>query len=264
MRVRIIFGLINKGGYVPFHHQYILADFIEKLLHKHHDELDTREAQYNFSGLKGQTRIGKDGLHFYSSKITLVLSGPDKNFIDFFLRKLFLLNKIEIGKLHLKPMHVEKESLPAPSQEMKYLCLSPMVIMSHDNLNDSKKFVNPSSDLFSDLMYECLMNRMEQHGYSPEQLADFYKFQIVPDEKYLSNIKNDDKKFARVFPVYINGDKYEVRGYTFPFTLYADVHVQNFVLENGIGYLTKKGFGMLDIANSDPNARVTPYDIPAE
>jgi CRISPR-associated endoribonuclease Cas6 len=44
--------------------------------------------------------------------------------------------------------------------------------------------------------------------------------------------------------------KYEVRGYTFPFTLYAQQPVQQYVYENGLGHFSHKGFGMLDVANA--------------
>jgi CRISPR-associated endoribonuclease Cas6 len=42
--------------------------------------------------------------------------------------------------------------------------------------------------------------------------------------------------------------RYEVRGYTFPFTLYAAPLVQQFVFENGLGQVAHKGFGMIDVA----------------
>jgi CRISPR-associated endoribonuclease Cas6 len=87
--------------------------------------------------------------------------------------------------------------------------------------------------------------------FTTEQIAAFYKFQIVPDADYLQRIQATHKKFARIYPVYDNDVKFEVRGYTFPFTLYAAPEVQRFVYENGLGYFCHKGFGMLDIAHSD-------------
>lgn len=262
MRARIIFGLLNKGASVPFHHQYLIAGFVEGLIKRYKSEFTTSTDLYNFSGLKGQIKVGKDGLYFYSSKITLVFSSPDQEFMDAFLSRLFQLPQIEIGKLQLTPLQVEKEQMPVLTEEMKYLCISPMVIISPDDQEeDPKKFISPSTDIFSDLLYEDTIIRMEQAGYTQEQLASFYKFQIVPDKEYLSKIKDGDKKFARVFPVYNNNEKFEIRGYTLPFTLYADPEVQKFVLINGLGYMTNKGFGMLDIANSDPNLRSVPYPV---
>jgi len=84
---------------------------------------------------------------------------------------------------------------------------------------------------------------------------------VVPDTNYLTKIKEEEKKFARIFPVFDKGEKYEVRGYTFPFTLYAAPEVQSFVFNSGLGIMCHKGFGMLDVANQDPNSRTTPYNF---
>jgi CRISPR-associated endoribonuclease Cas6 len=93
---------------------------------------------------------------------------------------------------------------------------------------------------------------MEKTGfYTPEQIASFYKFQIVPDKNYLEKIKEGEKKFARIYPVFTRTEKQEVRGYTFPFSLYADSQVQEFLFNYGLGVYTHKGFGMLDFANAD-------------
>ena len=101
---------------------------------------------------------------------------------------------------------------------------------------------------------------MEALGsYSNEDFASFSKFQLVPDENYLKKIRESQKKFARIYPVYDQDVKYEVRGYTFPFTLYAAKEVQKFVFTEGLGAFTHKGFGMLDLANTDPSKRTTPY-----
>jgi CRISPR-associated endoribonuclease Cas6 len=72
----------------------------------------------------------------------------------------------------------------------------------------------------------------------------------VPDKGYLARIEASHKKFARIYPLYDLDIKYEVRGYTFPFTLYAPDAVQHFIYESGLGYFSHKGFGMLDIPNS--------------
>jgi len=58
--------------------------------------------------------------------------------------------------------------------------------------------------------------------------------------------------------------KYEVRGYTLPFTLYAAGEVQDFVFKCGLGAFTHKGFGMLDLANNMPSQRTEPYKFKRE
>lgn len=263
MRVRIIFILKNKGSFVPFHHQYLLAQLIKGIILKGGEEKYKDYTFYNFSGLKGQTKVSRNGLHFYSSRITLVLSCPDKEFIDYFLRHLFQFPQIEVGNLVMVPEGVEKEEVSEIGEAMKFICISPVVLLS-PTFNDSegKRFISPETDVFSDMLYESTMHRMEEtQSFSPSQMESFYKFQIVPDKNYLNKIRESQKKFARIYPVYDQDVKYEVRGYTFPFTLFAAKEVQNFVFTCGLGTYTYKGFGMLDIAHSDPSKRTTKYEF---
>jgi len=262
LRVRIIFGLTNKGASVPFHHQFLLSNLMTTLIHKEPEKFQGFY-DFNFSGLKGQTKVGKDGLHFYSNKVTLVISSRSEEFIEYVVKQLFKMQHVEIGKLLLIPLSVEQEGQPEFKPETKFICISPLVVINpiKGEGGDSKKFISPFMDEFSDYLYENTMNRMEAAGYSQERLADFYKFQVVPDKGYLTKIKVEEKKFARIFPVFDKGEKYEVRGYTFPFTLYADPEVQSFVFNSGLGVMCHKGFGMLDVANQDPNTRTTPYNF---
>ncbi|NJO03714.1 MAG: hypothetical protein HC880_20425 [Bacteroidia bacterium] len=72
------------------------------------------------------------------------------------------------------------------------------------------------------------------------------------------------KKFARIYTVFEGKIKYELRGYTFPFTLYAAPAVQEFIFNCGLGAYTHKGFGMIDLANVDPIERTEIYELSAK
>lgn len=263
MRTRIIFSLKNRGAYVPFHHQYLLAQVIKGLLIFGPEKSYVEFTQYNFSGLKGQTKVSRKGLHYFSSKVTLVFACPDKKFMDYFLARLFEQKEIIVGNLHLAPEAMEEEERVTIGDEGRFLCISPVVVIPAAFNNESgKKFVSPESDEFSDLLYESTLSRMEATGkFTAEQLTSFYKFQIVPDHDYIQRIQASHKKFARIYPLYDHDVKFEVRGYTFPFTLYAAKDVQQFVYENGLGYFTHKGFGMLDVANNDSIQRATQQEM---
>jgi CRISPR-associated endoribonuclease Cas6 len=266
VRVRIIFILKNKGAYVPFHHQYLLAQIVKGIIIQGGNEKFRDYTFYNFSGLKGQTKVSRNGLHYYSSRVTLVFSCPDREFINYFLKKLFTFPQIEVGNLVLIPEGVEKEEHPTFSESSKFICISPLVLMTPSFADSQgKKFISPETDVFSDLLYDSTMARIEKYGkFTQEEVASFYKFQVVPDKDYLAKIKEGQKKFARIYPVYDQDVKYEIRGYTFPFTLYAAKEVQEFVFTCGLGSYTHKGFGMLDLANSDPSKRAIAYDFEAE
>lgn len=263
MRTRIIFSLKNRGAYVPFHHQYLLAQFIKGILIFGSNASYRDYTHYNFSGLKGQTKISRKGLHFYSSKVTLVFSCQEKIFMDYFLEQLFEKKEIMVGNLQLAPESSEMEEPQVIGEEAKFLCISPVVLIP-PSFNDerAKKFILPESDEFSDLLYDATLARMESTGkFDPQQLTSFYKFQIVPDTEYIHRIQTSHKKFARIYPLYDNDVKFEVRGYTFPFTLYAAREVQQFVYENGLGHFSHKGFGMLDIAHNDSIRREQQHEM---
>ena len=254
MRTRIVFSLKNKGAFVPFHHQYLLAQAVKGLVVSGKDPKFQQFTHFNFSGLKGQTKISRKGLHFYSSRVTLVFSTSDKPFLDYFLAVLFEQKEIMIGTLQLTPELVEHEEPVAVSDSVKFLCISPIVLMpAAFNDESGKRFISPETDEFSDLLYESTIAQMQSSGkFSSTQLTDSYKFQLVPDKDYLNRIQSTHKKFARIYPLYDSDIKYEVRGYTFPFTLFAPPTVQQFVYEHGLGHFSHKGFGMLDLADQDP------------
>ena len=261
MRVRVIFILKNKGAFVPFHHQFLLAQLVKGIIIKGGNEKFKDFSFYNFSGLKGQTKISRNGLHFFSNRVTLVFSCLNKEFVDYFIEELFKISNVEVGNLVLLPESVELENMPEFKDEMKYICISPMVLLKPSfNDNESKRFIPPETDEFSDILFESTILRMEALGtYTNEKLTSFSKFQLVPDENYLRKIRENQKKFARIYPVYDQDVKYEVRGYTFPFVLYAAKDVQEFVFSGGMGSFTHKGFGMLDLANTDPSKRTIGY-----
>lgn len=263
MRTRIVFSLKNRGAYVPFHHQYLLAQVIKGILIFGANQEYKDFTQFNFSGLKGQTKISRKGLHFFSSKVTLVFACPDKAFMDYFIAKLFEQKEIMVGNLHLIPESFGAEEPVKIRDEAKFLCISPIVLIPPSfNDESGKKFISPEGDEFSDLLYDSTLARMEATGkYSAEQITSFYKFQIVPDADYIQRIQTLHKKFARIYPLFDNDVKYEVRGYTFPFTLFAAKEVQQFVYENGLGYFTHKGFGMLDVANNDTIQQAAQHEL---
>jgi CRISPR-associated endoribonuclease Cas6 len=252
VRTRIVFSLKNRGAYVPFHHQFLLAQTIKGLIMLGKRSEFFTFTQFNFSGLKGQIKISRKGLHFYSSRVTLVFSSSDKAFLDYFIKTLFEQKELVIGNLQLVPEATEMEEPVTITDSVKFLCISPIVLLpSSFNDESSKRFIPPNTDEFSDLLYDNTIERMTASGkFTEQQLADFYKFQLVADKDYIDRIQASHKKFARIYPLYDSDVKYEVRGYTFPFTLYAPQPVQQFIYENGLGHFSHKGFGMVDVAGA--------------
>lgn len=260
MRVRITFRVKNKGAAIPFHHQYLISQIVTGLIASSGNERYKRYTYYSFSSLKGQTRVSKQGLHYQSSRVTIVLSSPNQEFVDFVIERIFDQHQIEISTLIAMPETVHREEEVEIEDEQKLICLSPLVLApAHLNSPDSTVFVNPASDEFSDKLFESTMSRMEEAGIDVDAIPNIHKFQVVPDMAYLQKMKVAQKRIAWIYPMFDQEVRHEVRGYTFPFTLYAPIEVQRFLFSCGMGLYTNKGFGMLDIANADQNRILVPY-----
>src|SRR5260221_2355843 len=119
---------------------------------------------YNFSGLKGQIKISRKGLHFYSSRVTLVFSASDKDFLDYLLSVLFEQKELLIGNLQLVPEAVENEDPGSIGDSVKFLCISPVVLLSASfHYESGKRFISPQRDEISDLLFDSTIVRMEIH-----------------------------------------------------------------------------------------------------
>ncbi|MFT4735905.1 MAG: CRISPR-associated endoribonuclease Cas6 [Cyclobacteriaceae bacterium] len=261
MRIRVTFRVKNKGVAIPFHHQYLISQVIKGLV------LFSDAGQYNhfdlysFSGLKGQTKTSRTGLHYTSKYVTIVFSSPSQGFLKFLASEILKQSHLEIGQLLIVPDKVDEELPAEVADEMKFICISPMVILKPKfNSDHGKTFIEPGTDEYSDKVYEATLSRMEASGIDTSNIKDIEKFQLVPDLEYIKKIRESQKKFARVYPVFDRDVKFEIRGYTFPFTLYAPEEVQQFIYTCGIGEYAHKGFGLLDMANSDPIKRSVPFE----
>jgi CRISPR-associated endoribonuclease Cas6 len=219
---------------------------------------------FNFSGLKGQTKSSRKGLHYYSNRVTLIVASRNIDFLNYLLANMFKMNRLEVGSLVLVPERVEVEKMPDLSNYEKFICLSP-ILLYEPSLTDElvTQFLDPETDEFSDRLYDLAMQHVENLAlFDSEAMATFNQFQVAPDKEYLAKLEENNKKFSRVYPTYDQDIKFDVRGYTFPFYFYCAAELKEVIFLDGLGALSHKGFGMIDLANEDPNDRVEPYEIP--
>lgn len=244
MRIKISFLKVHgSSGTVPLHHQKIISAFMDEVIR----EMPISSPFYNFSSLKGTSKVQNGQIRFLSSKVSLVLSAPDKEFAEEWVRRIFERRLVSFAKLTLVPKASEVIPDPDFNQVMKYVCISPMVPQGpfesdpEGNIPDP---LDPREQDFSDAFYDVLMENMERAGFTPQQLHDFAEFEITPDPGYIQKILNTHKKFARI---YKNNDSLPIFGYLLPFALHAHPQVQKFVWDCGIGMYTNQGYGMVDV-----------------
>lgn len=249
---------------MPFHHQYLLAQMLKAAVMVGGNAEYLSFNGFNFSGLKGQTKSSRKGLHYYSNRVTLIVSSRNVDFLNYLLANMFKMKRLEVGSLVLVPERVEVEKIPDLSDYEKFICLSPILLSVPSLMDDSAtQFLDPETDEFSDKLYDLAMQHVESLAlFDSETMSTFNQFQITPDKNYLEKLAENNKKFSRVYPTYDQDIKFDVRGYTFPFYFYGATELKDVIFLDGLGALSHKGFGMIDLANEDPNDRVEPYEIP--
>ncbi|MEQ8238200.1 MAG: CRISPR-associated endoribonuclease Cas6 [Cyclobacteriaceae bacterium] len=256
MRVRITLKVNNRGGLVPFHHQFLVAQLLKGLIIEGKNQEFINYTFYSFSGLKGQTRVSRNGLQYTSSLVTLVVASVNIDFLKYIVDLIFSQNQIKIGELSLTPDTTDEEVMMNLDEKVKYVCISPIVPLQPTfNSEEGKRFIEPESNEFSDALFDYTVTRMESFGIKTSSIASLEKFQVIPDKSYIDRIRTTNKKFSRIYSVFDQDVQYEVRGYTFPFTLFAAPEVQDFLFTCGLGLYGNKGHGMLDVANADPLER---------
>jgi len=264
MRIKISFLKVHgSSGTVPLHHQKIISAFMEEVIR----ELPVSSNYYNFSSLKGTSKVQSGQIRFLSSKVSLVVSAPEAEFADEWVKKIFDKRLVSFAKLTLVPKSSDIIPDPEFKTAMKYVCISPMIPQEpfvSDAAGNLPEPLDPRSQEFSDLFYDAILDRMEKAGFTQEQLNDFAEFEIMPDPGYVQKIMDSHKKFARI---YKNNNNQTIYGYLLPFTLHAHPQVQKFIWECGIGLFTTQGYGMVDVVGGGmvaPETTEAAEEVPAE
>ena len=230
---------------VPLHHQKLISGFVEYVT----SDYRPRPQFYNFSSLKGTSKVKNGFMRFLSSKITLVVSSPDTNYIELMVQKIMGKDVINVGKMELKPK--EYNIIDAPEFEIRtrYVCISPIVPLDpNQNEKGAQEILDPYSHKFSDILYNDILDKLERAGFTEDELYQFAEFEVMPDKEYMSKLLDTQKKYARFYKC--NSGKPMV-GYLFPFTLHAHVEVHKFIWDCGLGTLNKEGYGMVDIVKQE-------------
>jgi CRISPR-associated endoribonuclease Cas6 len=217
-----------------------------------------------FSGIKGQTKVGKGGLFFFSSRVTIVLSGIDEDLLKPALTAIMAKEVIKIGEMELVPEGLERERQPEFAETVKYVSIAPFVPVGFFGQDKAvvKQFLDPTKDEFSDYLFDSTIGRMEDSGrFSDEEINSFTKFQVQADTAYLKKMKVNGKKFSRIYSLIASNEDLEIRGYTMPVTLFAHPKVHEFIFQCGLGEFTSQGYGLMDIANSNALERVEEYKL---
>lgn len=245
MKVRFHFKRVGKGNAVPVYHQNLVANQIKSWVRDaFQNSLESEFDLYTFSSLKGLNKCESNLLFFHTNQVHIMLSSPHEEWLRKLADYIMSRPEFQIHEMTLVPESYETAYAPRMEWETRYVSMSPMVLFDPKLFPQGPaEILNPYSAQFSDLLYETLMDKMENFSLKTFDFNAYSKFQIVPDARYIEKLKVNKKKLGRILDV--GGTK--VKAYLFPFTLYAHPDVQNFVYDAGIGALGNEGFGCLDL-----------------
>ena len=236
MRIKISFLKVHgSSGTVPLHHQKIISAFMDEIIR----ELPVTSDFYNFSSLKGTSKVQSGQIRFLSSKVSLVVS--TSQWVYGRLGKKNLRQKIgEFAKLTLVPKSMISSLIRNSNPQMKYVCISPMIPQQPFPDGWVVLFLNrwiqeaTSFQIF-------LWCRSGLHGKKPDSRKN--KSAACGNLKSFL-ILDTFRKFLRhtkVCTVLKNNNNQTMYGYLLPFTLHAHPQVQKFIWECGIEKLHHPG-----------------------
>jgi CRISPR-associated endoribonuclease Cas6 len=245
MRIKISFVRDqNSSNSIPLHHQKLLSS----ALHERVSSFSLEPLPFNFSSIKGTSRIQNGYMRFLSTKVTMVISAADADFCNKIVDEIFSRPYLTIGKLNIMPRFKEIIADPPITKRMRYICISPLILFD-PKIDQAKaqELINPNTKEFADALYNVVMDQMEKAGYTEEQLAQYAEFESQPDKEYVEKVQDSGKKFARFYKC---SEGFTMLGYLLPFTLYAHPDVHDFIWKNGIGVLNNEGYGMVDVVTN--------------
>lgn len=239
---------------LPISQNYFLASTIynvlsaqpdySRFLHDHgycHEPSGRMFKLFVFSPLRCRDRkiVGADIL-LGPGKITWSISSPMPEFLNALAEGLLSQGTIDICSSRLMIESVEAEPDPVFCPEMRFTCLSPIVVSRSAGLGEYAEFLLHDDPEFSVRVRANLIRKYELiYGHEPADDS----FEMCFDPDYLAR---KDGKVTKLID--IRGTK--IRGVLAPFTAYGSVDLFRIGTETGFGERGSMGFGCVEAKNA--------------
>ena len=250
MRIQILAD-VGKGISLPINYNHLLVGVIYKFLAESnpeyadflHDEgyhaEEKRFKLFTYSQLMAeQRRIIGQTMHFRSTLMWYV-SSPVEKFLSHFADTLLTGGSLSIGTHHLKVIDVTIPRTPRFRSEMKFRCLSPIVMSSvRENKGQRRTHYCLHDDPeLSELIRKNLIKKHQAiYGRDPQD----DKLSIRFDDRYIR------RKHGRVTRL-IDFKGIKIRGIMCPFRASGSVALIQTGYECGFGDKNSTGFGMVEV-----------------
>ena len=250
MRIKILAD-VGDGITLPINYNYQLAGVIYRFLAESDPEYasflhnegyaaaEKRFKLFTFSQLMAERRrITGAQIHFRST-LTWYVSSPVERFLSHFADTLLTEGRLSIGQHRLQIRDVNVPRIPHFQSEMRFRCLSPIVMSTIREWNGKQTmhYCLPDDPALSELIRQNLIRKHEAiHGRAPHDDTLTFRY----DKNYIT------KRQGRVTRL-VDYKGIKIRGVMCPFRVSGSIPLIQVGYECGFGDKNSAGFGMVEI-----------------
>ena len=250
MRIHILAD-VGNGITLPINYNHLLTGVIYRFLAEsnpdyasflHNDGYQADQKRFKlftFSQLMADRRHINGNLIHFKSTLMWCVSSPVEQFLSHFADTLLTLGSLDIGMHQLRVKDVTVPRIPHFRQEMRFRCLSP-IVMSAARERDGKEVMHYCLPDDSELPLLIRQNLIRKHqaiyGRAPANDALTFRY----DAAYIQ------RKQGRVTRL-VDYKGIKIRGVLCPFTVAGSPSLIQVGYECGFGDKNSIGFGMVDL-----------------
>ena len=250
MRIKIVAD-VGEELTLPVNYNHLLAGVIYRFLAESdpeyasflHEEgyraAEKRFKLFTFSQLMAERRrISGDKIHFRST-LTWYVSSPVERFLSHFADTLLTEGQLSLAQHQLPIKDVTIPRIPRFQSEMRFRCLSPVVMTTirEHNGKQAMHYCMPEDPALSELIRRNLMRKHEAIlGRAPND--DTLRFDF--DKTYIN------RRHGRVTRL-VDYKGIKIRGVLCPFRVTGSPALIQIGYECGFGDKNSAGFGMVEV-----------------
>ena len=250
MRIKILAD-VGKGITLPINYNSLLTSVIYRFLaesdpeyadflHNQGYEIEQKYFKlFTFSQLMAEHRRVNGDRIYFGSTLAWSVSSPIEVFLSHFAATLLTEGRLTLGGHQIQIRDVTVPRMPRFQSEMRFRCLSPIVISTVRERNGEQvmHYCLPEDPAFSKLVRQNLIRKHEViHGRLPADDA----FALEFDKNYI------ERKQGRVTRL-IDFKGIKVRGVLCPFRVSGSPALIQIGYECGFGDKNSAGFGMVEV-----------------
>ena len=250
MRIKILAD-VSEGLTLPVNYNHLLTGVIYHFLNASNPEYASflhddgyffagkRFKLFTFSQLMAERRQIIEGKIHFGSVLSWYVSSPVERFLSHFADTLLTERRLSLGKHQLQVKDVSVPRMPCFQPEMRFRCLSPIVMTTVREYNGkpSMSYCRPNDAAFSNLIRQNLLRKHETiYGHAPHDDALEFAF----DQHYIQ------KRQGRVTRL-VDYKGIKIKGVMCPFRVSGSVALIQTGYECGFGDKNGAGFGMVEI-----------------